>query len=53
METVKSTITIYFPDTKLHWIEKLKQLAVQQDRSMNYVALKAIEEYLERQKKAL
>ena len=50
MESVKSTITVYFPDKKLHWIEELRQLAEQQDRSLNYVVLTAIGEHLEREK---
>jgi len=49
MESIKSTISVYFPDEKLVYIERLKRLARQQDRSMNYLVLKAIEEYLERE----
>jgi hypothetical protein len=46
---MKNTISIYFPDDKLHWIGKLRKIAKRQERSANYIILKAIEAYLERE----
>ena len=46
---MKNTLSIYFPDEKLHWKDELRKLAEKQDRSVNYIVLKAIEAYVEKE----
>ena len=36
----------YFPDDKLHWLDELRKLEREQDRSVNHVVLMAVGEYL-------
>ncbi len=43
---MKLTMSIYFPKEKKYLAEKLEQVAKEQDRSVNYIVVKAIEEYL-------
>jgi len=40
------TISIYFPKGKKGLRRRLEKLAKEQDRSVNYVVLKAIEEHV-------
>jgi len=44
-----NTFSIYFPKGKTILVKKLQRLAKKQDRSINYLVLKAIEKYLERE----
>ncbi|HDI11719.1 MAG TPA: ribbon-helix-helix protein, CopG family [Candidatus Acetothermia bacterium] len=46
-------ISIYIPQNKAHLnvIERLRKLAEKKDRSINYLVVQAIIEYLEREEK--
>ncbi len=48
-QATRNTITIYFPQRHQDKdvIGRLKKLAQQKDRSVNYLAVRAIEEYLD------
>lgn len=50
---MRNTITIYVPQKHQHEdvIDRLKKLARQKDRSVNYLAVQAIEEYLDKSDK--
>jgi len=45
------TISVYFPDDKKDLRKGLARLAKKKDRSVNYLVLKAIEAYLEKEEK--
>lgn len=45
-----NTLGIYFPDDKKDLRKGLERLAKQKDRSVNYLILKAIEAYPEKEK---
>ncbi len=47
---MNDTISIYFSKGRKGLKNRLAQLARKKDRSVNYLVLKAIEEYLEREK---
>ncbi len=50
---MRNTITIYVPQKHQDEdvIDRLKKLARQKDRSVNYLAVQAIEEYLDKSDK--
>ncbi len=52
-ETVRATITIYLPQKHQNEqvLERLQKLAQKRDRSVNYLAVQAILEYLEKEEK--
>ena len=43
-------LSIYIPERSLHLIEALKAIARETDRSLNYVILQALADYVEAQK---
>ena len=45
------TLSVYFPKGKKKLINKLAQIAKRQDRSVNYIVVRAIEEYVKREGK--
>ena len=47
----RATVTIYLPQSKQDQqpLERLQKLAEERDRSVNYLAVQAILEYLERE----
>lgn len=50
---MRATITIYLPQKhqNAQVLERLQKLAQEQDRSVNYLAVQAILEYLEQEEK--
>ena len=46
---MKQTISVYFPEKKLVLLEQLQAIAHKQDRSVNYVVLRAIKDYIEKE----
>ncbi len=50
---MRSTITIYLPQKYQNEqvLERLQDLAQKRDRSVNYLAVQAIQEYLEKEEK--
>ena len=50
-KTISDKISIYVPSKKadLNLVERLVKLGEKRDRSVNYLVVKAIEEYLERE----
>jgi len=47
---MSDTFSIYFPKGKRHLRDALEKLAKRKDRSINYIVLKAIDEYLAEEK---
>ena len=48
---VKNTLSIYFPDKKANLIDRLQAIAEKQERSVNFIVLKAIQAYVEKEEK--
>ena len=46
---MKNTLSVYFPDRKLDLVKRLQALGKKEDRSVNYLVLKAIEAYLKKE----
>lgn len=44
-----NTLSVYFPDDKKDLRKGLTRLAKKQDRSVNYIVLKAIEAHVEKE----
>ena len=50
-KTILDKMSIYIPDTKINQrlVERLKTLGKQRDRSVNYLVVEAIMQYLDRE----
>jgi predicted transcriptional regulator len=53
IKTILDKLSIYIPDSKIQQrpVERLLKLGGKEDRSVNYLVVQAIMEYLEREEK--